>query len=158
MHDQMLGQVQIVATISNSERWDDDYFLLSSIELIAAPRELPPELKGTDTTQSVSWGYLTTMKSLGTQIIEHRTPPIQESHAVAVLDLDKIIQESFSEDDGLWPWAFRTTIYAVDRYGKTFYRGSGVLRVDPPGSSSDVSPMPDQPLQNTRSKQRASER
>ena len=129
----VVGRYDVVASIRNHKRSYDDYFLLASVEAIVAPKVIPPELVGQDLTTAVGWGYIATMDTLQAQVIRSIAPSDQVSRTVMILDVDEVLRRSFSDpDESLWPWAFRVTVYIVDRYGKALSHGSGVLRLNPP--------------------------
>jgi len=128
------GAYKVFASIRNPEQSYQDYFLLVAVEIVAAPREVTSELVGKDLTQTVAWSYLATTRNMSCQVVHDMRGEEERRLEVFELDPDQVVKGSFSDPaDTLWPWAFRVTVYMVDRYGATRGKNYGVLRYPPPG-------------------------
>jgi hypothetical protein len=124
------GRYDVVATVQNDDGALNDVFVLSTVEVLVAPRELPPELRGRDLSTAVGWGVLVTSDYLASQVVR-LAPSARQTLRVLVLDIDRILARSFSSpDDALWPYMFRTTVRIVNADGEVLASRAGLVMVD----------------------------
>jgi len=155
-----LGQYDVSVEIFNGLRYSRDLVVLGSLEMIIAPRVLPPELEGKDLGVAVSWGILSGIENIRVKVLQD--PKGCASIAVKLfhLDMDDIIKKYFSHDaprDGepphgtpLWPWRFRVSVAILDSEAKVHARGEGMLKLAPEPISDNAKLSPNNSLERTR--------
>jgi len=110
----------------------DDYVVLASIEACVAPHPLPSELEGKDPVDEVGWAYIATMPTVASVVL-HSVPPQASRHVKPIsIDIDGVLRKTFGDpNDRLWPYAFRATVFVLDRNAHIIGRDSAVVRIGP---------------------------
>jgi hypothetical protein len=124
------GKYQVVATVITRDR--GDFFVLTTVDAIVAPRVLPDELRNRDLTKEVGWGVVASSRNLESQVLQGVRPLNRKPVQAFVLDVDRLLLDSFSDqNETLWPWAVRTTVRILNRDGNILASDRAVLQITP---------------------------
>jgi hypothetical protein len=122
-----------VATVANSASYSDDFFLLTTTEYMVTPVSAysVAELEKLKTGNEVSWTQLTKDDDMRAFVLHGLRRETKRPITLRVIDIRKMLRNSFSEPDALWPWLVRVTAILVNRQGQTLSTQSGILELVP---------------------------
>jgi hypothetical protein len=103
------GRYLVSAELFNRHASSQDVVLIASIEVIVAPRILPPELRGKDLTKEVGWGVLADTEYVKSRVIRNLDGCLHTETQLFDIDLDKLLASKFTGDGGLWLWSLRVS-------------------------------------------------
>ena len=145
-----LGRYDVSAVILNGVKYSPDLVVLGSMEMVVAPRVLPPELQGKDLGTAVSWGTLHGIPNIKVEVLQDPRGCDSVPVRLFQLDLDELIERHFPDDDTLWPWMIRVRVAVLDSDAKVFARGEGVLKLAPGAVRGIAELSPNKSLERTR--------
>ncbi|HLA70593.1 MAG TPA: hypothetical protein VK624_03715 [Steroidobacteraceae bacterium] len=121
------------------------------MDMIIAPRDLPPGMLPKNLETEVSWGALATEENLRSVVLSQVRSCETTIVKTFEFSLDEVVDRHFSEEDGLWPWVIRVKAVVVDRKVSVVARGEGELQNEWRPASL-VGESPNKSLERTRDK------
>ena len=132
-HNSPPTDVQVVATVTAADKssHEDKFFLLTTTEYVIAPLDAYSitDFDKLKTGNEVSWGQLAKDDDMQALVVRGMSRGEKRAVTLRTLNLQRILRDSFSAPDVLWPWLVRVTATLIDRHGKTVSVQSGVLEV-----------------------------
>jgi hypothetical protein len=131
--DKKWGRYDAVAVVFNNDRLaTSDLVTIASMDMLVVPSPVPPDLQGKDLkTFGGGWSILGTAEHLQARVLPDLKGCARTEFKTFHIDLDRIIANSFSEPDRLWPWAIRVRFTILDRDGIILAHGTGTVDVVP---------------------------
>lgn len=143
-HASAPNDIRVVATIVNPASYSDEVFLLTTTDYMIAPLSAysVADFEKLKTGNEVSWGQLTKDDDMRAFVLHGVRRETKHPTTLRVLDVRKLLKNSFSEPDALWPWLVRVTAILVNRQGHTLSTQSGILELVPSDQRTKASTDP----------------